>query len=235
MYKIAICDDEKQVRESIRDMLGRYATENGCTFQCTLFDSATSLLRDYRADLDILFLDISMQGLDGMDAAREIRKRDDRVCIIFVTSMYQYAIEGYSVHAFGFVTKPMHYQELSMELDSALRAIDGARLRETAITLRSGTQIDRLPVSGILYCEVRNHTVAVHLYGEIRSYRYSMKEMETMLGQYGFFRPHSAYLVNHAAIAQVLGFRLMLKNGEELPISQQRRRAFLSDLTGYIG
>lgn len=235
MYKIAVCDDEKPIREGIRDMLDRYAVQNGHTIQCTLFDSATALLRNYHADFDVLFLDISMQGLDGMEAAREIRKFDSQVCIIFVTSMQQYAIQGYRVHAFGFVTKPMNYQELSMELDEALRAIDAARLRETAVTLRSGTQMERLTASEILYCEVCNHTIAIHLHNEVRTYRYSMKEMETMLGQYGFFRPHSAYLVNHAAIAQVLSTRLVLKNGEELPIAQQKRKAFLSALSRYIG
>lgn len=216
-------------------MLDHYAVENGRSFQCALFDSATSLLKNYRADFDILFLDISMQGLNGMEAAREIRRQDERVCIIFVTSMQQYAIQGYGVRAFGFITKPMNYQELSMELDCALRSIDTARLRDTSVTLRNGTQMDRLIISEILYCEVHNHTVEVHLYDSVRTYRYSMKELELMLERYGFFRPHSAYLVNHAAIAQVLGTRLILKNGAELPIAQQKRKAFLAQLTQYLG
>ena len=216
-------------------MLDRYAAETRRCFQCMLFDSASALLRDYRADFDILFLDIFMKGLDGMEAAREIRRQDERVCIIFVTSMQQYAIQGYRVRAFGFITKPMNYQELSMELHFALRGIDAARLRDASITLRSGTQMDRLTVSEILYCEVRNHTVAVHLHDGARTYRYSMKDLERMLGQYGFFRPHSAYLVNHAAIAQVLGTHLVLKNGSEIPIAQQKRKAFLAQLTQYLG
>ena len=235
MYKIAVCDDERHVREEIQAMLDRYAAETRRCFQCMLFDSASALLRDYRADFDILFLDIFMKGLDGMEAAREIRRQDERVCIIFVTSMQQYAIQGYRVRAFGFITKPMNYQELSMELDCALRGIDAARLRDASITLRSGTQMDRLTVSEILYCEVRNHTVAIHLHVGARTYRYSMKDLERMLGQYGFFRPHSAYLVNHAAIAQVLGTHLVLKNGSEIPIAQQKRKAFLAQLTQYLG
>lgn len=235
MYRIAVCDDEGHIREDIRIMLDRYATKNGRNFQCVLFDSATSLLRDYRADFDILFLDISMKGLDGMEAAREIRRQDERVCIIFVTSMQQYAIQGYRVRAFGFITKPMNYQELSMELDCALRTIDAGRLRDTSLTLRSGTQVDRLNVSEIMYCEVRNHTVSIYLHNGPRTYRYSMKELEQMLGQYGFFRPHNAYLVNHAAIAQVLGTRLILKNGQEIPIAQQKRKTFLAQLAQYLG
>ena len=77
--------------------------------------------------------------------------------------------------------------------------------------------------------------MTVHLHHDMRTYRYSMKELELMLGRYGFFRPHSAYLVNHAAIAQVLGTRLILKNGAELPIAQQKRKAFLAQLTQYLG
>lgn len=122
-----------------------------------------------------------------------------------------------------------------MELDCALRSIDIVRLRDASIILRSGTQMDRLIISEILYCEVRNHTVAVHLHDGMRTYRYSMKELEQMLGQYGFFRPHSAYLVNHSAIAQVLGTYLILKNGSEIPIAQQKRKTFLAQLTQYLG
>jgi len=235
VYKIAVCDDEKQVREGIGNMLERYAAENGRAFQCFSFDSAAALLRDYRADFDILFLDISMRGLNGMEAAREIRRSDARVCIIFVTSMQQYAVQGYRVHAYGFIVKPVNYQELSMELDGALHTIDSARMRESAVTLRSGTQVDRLTACDILYCEVHNHTVTIHLYTGQRVYRYSMKEMESLLRPYGFARPHSAYLVNCAAIVQILGSQLVLANGERIPIAQQKRKEFMARLAGYVG
>ena len=235
MYRIAICDDEKLVRDSIHTMLDRYSAESGREFSIIEYESAVLLLREYRADFDLLFLDISMQGLDGMSAARELRKSDERVRIIFVTSMQQYAIEGYKVRAFGFVTKPMNYQELCLELDGALRSIDAERLRENAITLKSGMSVDRLAVADILYCEVLNHTVVVHTHAGAKGYRTQMREMEELLGQYGFFRVHSAYLVNHAAIAQVLGDKLILTSGEEIPLSRHKRKEFLSALARYVG
>ena len=149
--------------------------------------------------------------------------------------MQQYAIEGYKVRAFGFITKPLSYKELALELDSVLRSIDSERLLQKTITLRSGMQTDRIAVSEILYCEVLNHTVLVHTYAGAKAYRIQMNEMSEMLSQYGFFRPHNAYLVNHAAIAQIMKDKVVLKNGEEIPVSQHKKKAFLDDLARYVG
>lgn len=235
MYRIAICDDEAAVRSRIRNMLERYAGESGRQFDYVLFSSANELLREYQSEFDLLLLDIAMNGIDGMSAAREIRKMDREVCIIFVTSMQQYAIEGYSVRAFGFVTKPFYYPEFSFEVESALNHVDAKRLAGDTILLRNRGRMDRITVSDILYCEVENHSVMVHLHSEARSYRYQMKEMAKLLEKYGFFRPHSSYLVNCRAIDQIGADFLLLKDGRRIPISQHKRKEFLDALTKYLG
>lgn len=235
MIRIAICDDEAPARERIRSMLEQYASENGREFEYGVFSSANELLSLYRSDYDVLFLDISMNGMDGMSAAREIRKNDPVVCIIFVTSMQQYALEGYSVRAFGFVTKPYHYKEFAFEVASALEQIDARRLTAETVTLRSRGQTDRVPVSDILYCEVENHSVTVHMRSGDRSYRCQMKEMEVLLSRYGFCRPHASYLVNHRVIDSIGVESLRLKNGAVIPISQHKRRAFLDEVARCLG
>lgn len=235
MYRIAVCDDEAPARENIVRMLNEIAAQNGRKFDCVCFSSANELLREYRADWDILFLDISMPGMDGMSAARQIRKNDPELLLIFVTSMQQYALEGYAVRAFGFVTKPFKAMEFTYEVEAALRQIDARRMTKSTITLRSRNQMDRLVVSDILYCEVENHSVRVRIYGEDRQYRYQMKELEAMLGRYGFFRPHSSYLVNHLAIQKIGQDSLLLKDGSTVPISRSRRKAFLAQMVQYMG
>ncbi len=124
MYKIAVCDDEKIYRSRLKDLLEKYAQSKGLRFEIFSFESADKLLLNYPENLDLLFLDIAMDGVDGMSAARQIRLGDPQVCIIFITSMYQYALDGYSVKAFGFITKPVKDAELSHELTCALAMID---------------------------------------------------------------------------------------------------------------
>ena len=235
MYKIAVCDDESIVRDTLLNYLDRYAAEQGEPLQILSFSSANDLLADYPAGLDLLFLDIRMGGVDGMAAARHIRAFDERVCIIFITSLHQYALEGYSVRAFGFLKKPVSYSAFRGELSSALRHIQVLRDRDQTITLRSAGQPERLSVSRILYCEVNNHTVRVHLTDGVRTYRCSMKELEALLAPHGFFRCHAAFLVNSAAIDRIDAASLTLTDGSMLPVSQHRRREFLAALSRYLG
>lgn len=235
VYHVAVCDDEESTRRRICDLLQQYATEHGIQFQFTHYASANELLKNYSAQFDLLFLDISMDGIDGMTAAREIRKTDPVVGIIFVTSMRQFAIEGYSVHAVGFVAKPFSYSEFSLSVEPALRQIDAQRMSEDTITLSSFGQVNRIRVSDILYCEVANHSLSVHGHSGVSSYRIQMKEAERLLKPYGFFRPHHSFLVNHRAIERIESDSLVLKNGERVPVSQHKRKEFLQELTGYLG
>lgn len=147
MYKIAVCDDEKIYRSRLKDLLEKYAQSKGLHFEIFSFENADKLLLNYPENLDLLFLDIAMDGVDGMSAAREIRRSDPQVCIIFITSMYQYALDGYSVKAFGFITKPVKDAELSHELTCALAMIDSTREREQFISFKSGGVLYRLPIS----------------------------------------------------------------------------------------
>ena len=235
MVQIAVCDDEHSVRKQIRSMLEQYAEETGRSFQITEYPSANELIQDYRAQFDLLFLDISMTGIDGMAAAREIRRLDPVVCLIFVTSMMQYAVEGYAVQAFGFVLKPLQYAKFSFTLEKAIHHLDARRMAEKTVLLHSHGQTERLTVSDILYCEVTNHSVTVHLHSGPRSYRIQMKEIEELLAPYGFFRPHGSYLVNHQAIERIGTNSLLLKNGETIPLAQHKRKAFMAQLTSYLG
>lgn len=235
MYRIVICDDEAPVLAALAGYLDRYAAECGATFDRQTFSSADSLLKNYPAGTDLLFLDIQMAGVDGMAAARQIRTVDEDVTIVFITSMQQYALEGYTVRAFGFLKKPVSYLQFRHELAAALRQIDATRERERFITFRERGTVGRLPVSRILYCEVRGHRVEVHLPGRTAAFRSSMKELEEQLGRYGFFRPHAAFLVNAAAIADIGAESLTLLDGAVIPLSRHRRKEFLAELSRHMG
>lgn len=235
MYRIAICDDEKSARAKIAGYLSQYSESEGAKMEVLEYASANELLGKYPEGLDILFLDILMPGIDGMDAAQNIRRRDPQVCIIFITTMYQRAIEGYAVRAFGFVRKPVNYSELHHELNCALHQIDRAREQEQFVSLRCGGITYRLPISEISYCEVRNHSMHVCINGTVTEYRCPMNELEEQLMPRGFLRCHASFIVNAKQIRTVAQTHLVLADGSQVPISQRKKKEFMSALAAYIG
>lgn len=235
MFRVAVCDDEKDCRNRLKELLRIYTDRTGEMFEVIFYDSADRLLLDYPQDLDILLLDIYMNGVDGMSAAREIRKFDPAVCIIFITTMYQYALEGYSVRAFGFVRKPVQAEEFNHELDCALRQIQNLRNREKLLSVKFQNMLFRIPISEIAYGEVQNHAVYLHTADGIREYRGQLSGLEQELGPCGFFRCHASFLVNASYIRRIDSSELLLKTGETIPVSQRRRKEFLAELSMFVG
>lgn len=235
MYRIAVCDDEKKIQDQLCEYLSRFFEQQHWEYEVLVYSSANELLQNYPSDVDLILLDIYMNGMDGMSAARQIRTFDEQVCIIFITTMYQCAIDGYKVRAFGFIKKPVSYAELQHELSCALRQIGRTKSRRDFITLRSGSAVHRIPVAEITYCEVRNHSVRVCSAGKVQEYRCAMKELEEQLEPYGFFRCHASYLVNSRSIARIDAAELTLQDGSVIPVSQRRRKEFMCALSKYIG
>lgn len=235
MFKIAVCDDEQDIRQLLEEYLDRYAKENALEFCVLSYESANIFLREYPKELDLIFMDIKMNGIDGMNAAKMIRESDRQVCIIFITTMYQYAIEGYSVRAFGFIRKPVSYEEFSHELSCALIMISGNREKEKFVTLKNTGTLIRLPVSDISFCEVRNHTIRINAAKEIKEYRGTLTELEKILSPYGIFRCHSSFLVNIDYIKEIENLEITLTTGEKIPVSQKRKKAFLDEISAFIG
>lgn len=235
MLRVGFCDDELYAREQLRQAILRFGEEKKLKLDVLEFDSCNTLLKNYPQQLDLLLLDIGMTGIDGLETAREIRKFDPEVCIIFVTTMYQRAIEGYAVRAFGFIRKPIRYAELQHELTCAVRGILRQRETEHFITVHSKGRGYRLPVERIVYCEVQGHSMRICMEDEAGEYRCTIKELELLLAPYGFFRCHAAYLVSGKRIREIGPASLKLMDGTEIPISQRRKKEFLSALSGYLG
>ena len=232
MIRIAIVEDAAFDRQVLRDCLREYGQETGTELQITEFTGGSAFLEQYPEDLDLIFMDIMMDGLDGLTTARKLRRRDDKVLLVFVTSMLQYAVQGYSVDAMDFIVKPVTYTGLKLCMDRVVR-----RLNETApvrlrFTNREGTH--SVDAAEICYIESLEHKIVVHtVQGEIQS-DMSLAAAEKMVKALPFFRCHVSYLVNLRYVDRVSGNDVWV-NGDRLAISRYRRKDFLEAWSAWLG
>ena len=232
MTRIAIVEDEAAVREQLAGYVQRYTRQYGIQFEVTMFTDGVEILEDYRPVYDIIFLDVEMQHLDGMETARRIRELDSDVLLIFITNMAQYAIKGYAVGALDYVLKPVPYFAFSQQLQKAVNQLAKRTRHYLAVPVDGGMR--RLDAATIYYIESEGHRV--HFYTEDGDFSApgALKALEEKLTGRLFARCNSGYLVNLAQVSGVQQNTVQV-GPHELQISRPKRRAFLAALADYIG
>lgn len=232
MIRIAIVEDDSDSTRQLQDYLRQYQRETGTAIETTLFSDGDEITEDYRPCFDLIFMDILMRFKDGMTAAREIRRIDPEVLIVFLTSMAQYAVQGYEVEAADFLLKPLSYISFRQRLERLLSRKRPAEARYVTVPVKGGFR--KLNVSHISFVESRDHELTFHTGGENVTSSLSMRSAEEQLAGYSFFRGNNSYLIN---LAHVEGVQdgCALVGGQALRLSRPRRRAFLDALAGYLG
>lgn len=232
MTRIAIVEDEAAVQEQLTSYVQRYTRQYGTPFEVTVFGSGVEILEDYRPVYDIIFLDVEMPHLDGMETARRIRALDSDVLLIFITNMAQYAIKGYAVGALDYVLKPVPYFAFSQQLQKAVNQLARRVRHYLAVPVDGGLR--RLDAATVYYIESEGHRI--HFYTEDGEFSApgALKALEEKLASQPFARCNSGYLVN---LAQVRGMQdgMVLVGPHSLQISRPRRKAFVEALTDYVG
>ena len=232
MPRIAVVDDQPDMRQQLCSMIDQYSRENNCMLEVTTFSDGAQIITNYCKGFDIIFLDVEMKHLDGMETARRIRERDGGVLIVFITNMAQYAIRGYAVGALDYVLKPVPYFAFSQQLQKALGQLKKRERHYLAVAVDGGMR--RLDAAEIYYLESEGHKV--HFYTEKEDFVVpgTLKNYEEKLVGRAFARCNSGYLVN---LAQVSGVQQdMVQVGPyTLQISRPRRKAFMAGLADYIG
>lgn len=232
MTRIAIVEDEAAVREQLAGYVQRYTRQYGTPFEVTEFADGMEILEDYRPQFDIIFLDVEMKHLDGMETARRIRERDGGVLIVFITNMAQYAIRGYAVGALDYVLKPVPYFAFSQQLQKVEAQLRRRTRHYLAVPVEGGLR--RLDTSRIYYIESEGHRV--HFYTEEGDFAApgALKALEEKLADRPFARCNSGYLVNLAQV-QAVQQNTVEVGPYELQVSRPKRKSFLAALTDYIG
>ena len=232
MPRILICEDEDESRIAVCQALDRYSSENNVRIEQIVCASGEAMLAKLDDQVDLLLLDIGLPRISGMDAARYLRQKGIQTPIIFITSMTQYAMAGYEVHAFGFLKKPLNYKQFEWQMRDALSLL--VRDKGVPIPLQSGARLEVINSGDIAYIEVFDHLVELFdKHGNRYSCSMSLSELEEKLADYGFFRPHKSFLVNMAYIQRFLPKEVLMTGVVNIPISRYRRKEFMEAYAAY--
>lgn len=233
MIRVAIVEDDALYQNQLADYLKQYEKESGERFQVTIFPDGNEIAYHYKADYDIILMDIELGAVNGMEAAQQIRKLDHDVVIIFITNMSQYAIQGYAVEALDYVLKPVSYYAFTQRIERAIGRMQQRR-QEQYIYINTGRNSARKQAcSGICYVEVQEHTLIYHTTDGNFAVPGAMREVEKKLDSRMFFRCNKGYLVNLSYVDGMRGDNALV-GGDEVQVSRAKKKPFLDALNDYI-
>ena len=231
MIKVAIVDDDEKTAVHLQTLLNDFAKINKLAISAKIYMNGMDFLGD-RQKYDIVLMDIMMPIFNGVEVSHMLRKFDESTQIIFITSMVQYAIDGYEVNAAGFLVKPVSYNDLATVLNKTLAQIE--KNSSDNIVVKTYTSLIAIQVSSLLYVEVRAHELVYHTAkGEIKT-KGTLKELEQRLQGKGFARCDSCYLINLKHVRSISDEAVKVAN-ETIHMSRRRRKEFIDTFLKYSG
>ena len=233
--RIAVLDDVASDLSLISNYVRRYASEpenRVVEIKLDCFSDSGLFIENYVPQYDILFIDVCMPLVSGLEVARSIRKLDNSVCIIFVTNMAQYALDAFEVDAMGYMIKPVHYGDFTIRMRKAISVV--LHNKGEYIALKTVDGYRKVNTADILYFEAKGHIMHGKCRnGEIIQVRTTMRELETALQKYSFARCNHSYLINlrHVDVVKVS----VLVGNEEIPLGRKWKDSFLSAFLDSLG
>ena len=233
MFRIAICDDNKYDIKAISSELDVLRGE-GVEFELTAYTDGFSLIKAFEAGTryHLLILDMVMDSINGIETAKRIREYDVSMPILIVTSTREFALEGYLVNAWRYLTKPLDTERFLSEIRTILDNV--SERDETYFVIDSSKGITKLKLDDILYFDSNLHTITAHTVKEQYPFRGKLSQIEDDYADKGFFRIHKSFLVNLRHIKSISKLYVTLINGENLDVSKLRAAALNDALLTYV-
>ena len=221
MFKIAICDDEMTSLMINKALTEQILEEERIDYEITTFEDMVSMIKgvlDENADFDLLLSDILAVGMNGIEAAEEIRRLGDKLPIVFISSTAEYALDGYRVNALRYIQKPVQIDKLKEALlEAYAKSLSKAN---EYLSFQVADRIYKVNLDDLIYLESMGRDTYVVTKAETICVHAKFSDMENKVPANRFVRCHRSYIINLSEVKDIARYRFLTKNGIEIPISQ---------------
>lgn len=233
MLNIAVCDDEKLSVDKLVFKINEYCAANDIAHSVCTYNSGEELISADVDRLDIIFLDVDMGEINGIETAKEIRKTNKNVMIIYASGYVQYAPAGYQVKAFAYMLK----NDIDVIFDSIMDdAIEELNLKKNVFKIKLDGKDEALLLDDIIFIESFDKNIDVHISnGEKHTAKAQINDIYSELKTRGFLQIHKSYIVNMQHVTKIKNYIVTLSNGRELMASQRRWKDIVSDYLEWKG
>lgn len=229
--KIAICDDDWHMQQTLRLLIDEiYQDLDMLADGFTSGEALLAAVQKQSQPYQLILLDIEMRGIDGIETAKRLRKLLPDCYIIFITSHDEFALTGYEVAAFRYLVKPVQPEKLT----EAISAVRAELADQLTLHVEDGPVEALVRERDIFYVEAQDKRVRLVTARETFSDRRGIDEVAALLAQEDFYRVHRSYLINLRYVAFMDGTTVQLVNGDQVPISRLRKKAFKNAFQAYV-
>ncbi len=231
MIRIAICDDEKHMSDHIRSMVLNFFRKKNREISLRMFSGGEELL-SYNGQIDILFLDIQMKDMDGMETARKLRAGQFRGVLIFITVLKEMVFQSFEVQAYDYLVKPVDKKQFEKTMERLYTSMQNAS--EYSLLVQKGYEGRVIPKDEIVFCEIIDRKIYLNLVsGDVVDYYERIENLETKLDK-RFYRCHRSYLINLKHLKGYKNGTACMDNGKEIPVSRLRSKEFSGVVLQYM-
>ena len=233
MMKIAICDNEHMIQETVKQYIKQYEKNYQKKYEITCFKSGEELLNTHER-FQLIFLDIEMENMNGMETAERIRETDVDVVIVILSGYAKYKHKAYSLHVFDYLDKPFKEKDIYHVLQEVERY--HSKQDYTYFSLRTKQGFIKLKQEEIVFIEYRNRTTWIHTMAKSYETTYTIAQLMEKLEDYDFYSPHRAFIVNLYHVSSYTSTIITLDNHTrtEIPISQLKTKEFKERILQYL-
>jgi two-component system LytT family response regulator len=234
MISIAICDDDKEMIDAIKECISEYSTEHSVEYDVHSFRGGEKLL-ETKLSFDLIFLDIEMGDIDGLKTAQLFREIDKKARIVYVTNHSEFALRSYAVHPFDFVVKPFDKERIYSVLGELSRYLTENAEKEAVIQLKGEDGPLLLSLKNIYAFEYTgNRRITVYTKSEKYRIKGSLSDIFALVDSENFVSPHKSFIVNMEHIDKLNNFTLYTTNGIEVPVAQKKLKEFHNEFSRFI-
>lgn len=222
---VSICDDETYFISVLQKMLDEYGNRHGICFSVLTFSNGEAFFSSGRIS-DIIFMDVKLPGMNGMETIQRLRDSGGNNQVIFITAYQDYVFQAFDLDAVHYILKPVTALKLFAALDKAVeRMADNGK----TLCIKNKTGAFRIPVKQVLYCEIWDHQITIHTRTHQYQFSGTLDALNTQLDD-RFFRSHRSYLVNMDYVTSQEPGLAVMESGDQVLIARRKQREFAKRL-----